>query len=243
MSSFMGMERTGIKALSEWIKNIGLTNTNISMANSTISGLIYVGGLIGNAAGASSAISNAYTTGTLSYSMLSPNNAGGAVGGLVGNQVAGSITNSYSTESITIATQGFTSSYSNGVGGLVGYNSGVINTSYAAGVIQGNAGGGTRLGGFAGEQTGSVTAAINNIANIPVDIAKHPELKKVPGIFKRIIFFFLSNQITILFLKLLKKIFPTIFTNLYFYALSKRYFMEGVASGSSFNYNQIKFLI
>src|SRR3989339_548396 len=71
---------------------------------------------------------------------------------------------------------------------------------------------------------------------------KHPELKKVPGIFKRIIFFFLSNQITILFLKLLKKIFPTIFTNLYFYALSKRYFMEGVASGSSFNYNQIKFL-
>lgn len=52
---------------------------------------------------------------------------------------------------------------------------------------------------------------------------KHPELKKAPSFWKKAIFHILSNPLSLFLLKKIKKLQP-----LYFYALSKRYFLKGV---------------
>lgn len=56
---------------------------------------------------------------------------------------------------------------------------------------------------------------------------KHPELKKVPPIWKKIIFHILSNPLSLILLRRIKKL-----ESLYFYALSKRYFLKGVNNRS-----------
>jgi glycosyltransferase involved in cell wall biosynthesis len=56
---------------------------------------------------------------------------------------------------------------------------------------------------------------------------KFPELAKVPGNVKRFVFWLFSNRVSLLVLSLFKGR----FTALYYYALSKKYFMEGVRIG------------
>ncbi len=53
---------------------------------------------------------------------------------------------------------------------------------------------------------------------------KYPHLKKVPGFFKKLIFSLISNDFIISIFKLISK-------PLYFYALSKKYFLEGLKTG------------
>ena len=57
---------------------------------------------------------------------------------------------------------------------------------------------------------------------------KYPELKKVPDWKKRIIFSLLSNKLTLSLLGLIRNISQGTYCNLYFFALSKKYFMEGI---------------
>jgi glycosyltransferase involved in cell wall biosynthesis len=57
---------------------------------------------------------------------------------------------------------------------------------------------------------------------------KYPELNKIPGTWKKIIFQIIGSHPILLFLKIAKKLRIPVLKNLYFYALSKKYFMEGV---------------
>jgi filamentous hemagglutinin family protein len=145
------------------IKNIGVTNVDITGAG------FFIGGLVGNTMN-SSTISNAYTTGSVtggdnsnvgglvaalfdsstisnSYSQASVTGGNGEetlVGGLVGyNKDYTTISNSYSTGSVT----GGTGAY---VGGLVGLNitSTTVTNSYFAGSVTG--GTGATVGGLVG---------------------------------------------------------------------------------------------
>jgi The GLUG motif len=144
------------------IQNIGLTNINITGAK-------YTAGLVGNIL-TSSVVLNSYTTGIVSGTTNS--------GGLVG-YARGSITNSYSTATVTgtvDVTGGLvgrndatiSNSYATGtvsgathVGGLVGYNDvgynpGTINSSYATGDVSGT----NYIGGLAG--TNGSSGTVNN---------------------------------------------------------------------------------
>ena len=134
------------------IKNLGLTNVNIS-------GNYYVGGLVGHAD--YSTISNSYFTGsvkgklrytgglvgyayisTISNSYATGSVSGSYVGGLVGYADSSTISNSYATGSVS-------GSY---VGGLVGYaDYSTISNSYATGSVSGN----SYVGGFAGDNDGT----------------------------------------------------------------------------------------
>ena len=129
------------------VQNIGLTNINItglsflgglvganhgtiinSYATGTISGTGNVGGLVGYNQGT---ISNSYATGSVS-------GGGQNVGGLVGHHRQGSITNAYATSNVT--------GYER-VGGLVGWiYDGTITNVYATG----NVGGTNLVGGLVG---------------------------------------------------------------------------------------------
>lgn len=57
--------------------------------------------------------------------------------------------------------------------------------------------------------------------------SKWPELKKVPGWRKQLVFFLLGNWVTVGALWVMSRIFKKLLP-LYFYALSKRYFLKGV---------------
>jgi GT2 family glycosyltransferase len=59
---------------------------------------------------------------------------------------------------------------------------------------------------------------------------KHPEIAKVPNFKKAVAFRILGSKLVIATLRLLAKISPKL-QALYFYALSKRYFMEGIDAG------------
>ncbi|HNV97545.1 MAG TPA: GLUG motif-containing protein, partial [bacterium] len=134
---------------------------NVSLENIDIKGQGYTGGLVGYMDGATSYINNSYTTGSVQISENSD------VGGLVGRFNNGTISNSYSSASVTGTYDvgglvGFnagtiTDSYATGnvntgittidlVGGLVGYNYGDISSSYATG----NVGGDDYIGGLVG---------------------------------------------------------------------------------------------
>ncbi|WP_419234100.1 GLUG motif-containing protein [Aliarcobacter cryaerophilus] len=141
--------------------NSSSTIKNLGLVNATVSGFIYVGGLVGVNDGT---ITNSYATGTLSGNSY--------VGGLVGFN-DGTITNSYATGSL---------SGTHTVGGLVGYNmSGTISNSYASGNViaqnylvgglvgairggtitnsysKGTVSGNSYVGGLAGENDGTIT--------------------------------------------------------------------------------------
>lgn len=57
---------------------------------------------------------------------------------------------------------------------------------------------------------------------------KYPELNKVPPYWKIFIFLLLSNKLTIFSLRCLRNLTQGKFVSLYFYALSKKYFLEGL---------------
>ncbi|MBD3327740.1 glycosyltransferase [Candidatus Peregrinibacteria bacterium] len=57
---------------------------------------------------------------------------------------------------------------------------------------------------------------------------KYPELNKIPGFMKGLIFNFIGSTPVVWFFKVIKMLNIPVLKNLYFYALSKKYFMEGV---------------
>jgi hypothetical protein len=135
------------------IKNLGLTNVNVTGYDST-------GGLVGYNSGT---ITNSYATGSVTGQY--------DTGGLVGYNSSGTITNSYATGSVTgqYYTGGLvgwseygtiTNSYATGsvtgsdsTGGLVGWNGGTITNCYATG----NVGGWEYTGGLVGGNWGTIT--------------------------------------------------------------------------------------
>ncbi|WP_245812779.1 MBG domain-containing protein, partial [Belliella buryatensis] len=124
-------------AIGATIKNIGVTNVNIT------SNQFAVGGLVGFISAGT--IENAYVTGSVrgSYS----------VGGLVGSTSSSStVSQSYSTAKVD-----GTSDDSSGIGGLVGSLSGSISSSFATGNVDGN---GPSVGGLVGSlSSGSISAS------------------------------------------------------------------------------------
>jgi hypothetical protein len=124
------------------VKNLGLTNVNVTGWNDT-------GGLVGYNNGT---ITNCCATG----SVTGQGDIGG-LGGLVGTSNGGTITNCYATGSVT---------GSNDItGGLVGYNNGTIANSYATGNVAGSDETGGLVGGNYGGTitncyaTGNVTGS------------------------------------------------------------------------------------
>jgi GT2 family glycosyltransferase len=59
---------------------------------------------------------------------------------------------------------------------------------------------------------------------------KYPELQKVPALKKQFAFWLLSNRFSIFILKFLRNLSQGKWTALYYYALSKKYFLEGLYS-------------
>ncbi len=57
---------------------------------------------------------------------------------------------------------------------------------------------------------------------------KYPELNKVPSIFKKFVFVLLSNPISLSVFKKIRDISNGKYCTLYYYALSKKYFLEGL---------------
>ncbi len=124
-----------------------------SYANGDVTGLLYVGGLIGiintNAdigfSGAGSTIERTYATGTVT-------GAGTSIGGLIG----------YSALADNVVSQSFatgavvnTSSAGIGVGGLIGRNAGTVQDVYATGAVLSA---GTMVGGLIGFNVGNVSS-------------------------------------------------------------------------------------
>lgn len=60
---------------------------------------------------------------------------------------------------------------------------------------------------------------------------KYPELKKVPSKFKQSIFALLGHQITLWILEKIRELSDGKYYTLYYYALSKKYFLEGLKEG------------
>jgi hypothetical protein len=108
---------------------------NLGVMNVAVTGRSDVGGLVGFASW-DSTVSNSSSSGSVIGS--------GYVGGLVG-QNWGSVTDSYSTGSVTGSDLW--------IGGLVGGNSGTVTNSYSTGSIAGNG----HVGGLAGGNWGSVS--------------------------------------------------------------------------------------
>ena len=132
---------------------INVVSAHISNAYSTgtVSGTTDVGGLVG--VNINSSLSNVYSTGPVSGS--------GPVGGLVGynySNIAGNsiIQNAYSTSAVS----GFSSSYTEYVGGLAGRNNtnSTISNTYSTGKVS-DSGSSGNVGGLVGANTGTVTAS------------------------------------------------------------------------------------
>ena len=104
-----------------------------SYATGSVTGLVRVGGLVGESGGT---VSNSYATGSVTGT-----GTGEDVGGLVGSSQEGTLSNSYATGSVTGTRR---------VGGLVGYNQeSTISGSYATGSVTGT-GTGDNVGGLVG---------------------------------------------------------------------------------------------
>ena len=125
------------------VENVGVTNVQIS-------GSVSVGGLAGNNLGA---ISNAFTTGTVTAG-VEGTSVGGLVGlnGVIGGGGGGTITDAYSLAAVSTGSASFPT------GGLVGDNGGSISNSYSAGTV--TAGSGSQeVGGLVGLSFGPITNA------------------------------------------------------------------------------------
>ena len=141
--------------------NSTITNSYASGDVTTSSSASYVGGLVGSSGGAivAGAISNSFALGNVIGGRM-------YVGGLVGaNNNGASITGSYAKGNVS----GTWGDGSNAVGGLVGFNMGTIDSSYATGNVSGS---GDVNGGLVGNNggtishsyaTGDVSSSVNNI--------------------------------------------------------------------------------
>ncbi|MEI7839423.1 MAG: YDG domain-containing protein, partial [Methylococcaceae bacterium] len=125
----------------------GSTLTNVALTNGNVSGIDFVGSLVGNNNGT---VINSYNTGTVS-------NSGNHVGGLVGSNSYGTISNSYNTGTVSALGHNVGGlAYGIYVGGLVGSNTyGTINNSYSTGYVSGD---NSFVGGLVGYvNTGTIT--------------------------------------------------------------------------------------
>ena len=112
--------------------------SNIGIVGGRITGVAYVGSLVGMMTNVELATNN-YSTAIVSGS--------GGVGGLVGQSLNSSITNSYSTGNVSAS---ITSA-----GGLIGENRvGTLSNSYSSGFVSGS---GSNLGGLVGYNSGTIT--------------------------------------------------------------------------------------
>jgi hypothetical protein len=101
--------------------------TDLGVEDVNITGLDYVGGLVGRTR--SGSLSRCYSTGSVTGDMY--------VGGLMGENMLGTISNSYSTSDITGRLL---------IGGLVGYNQGSVSSCYSTGTVNGE----EEVGGLVG---------------------------------------------------------------------------------------------
>jgi len=150
---------------------------NIGIVNAVISGLTYVGSLVGLNSGT---IYNSYSTGAVTGTGTGTDDVG--TGGLVGWNT-GTISNSYNTSAVTGTGQGtyvgvgglvgrnnggtISNSYNTGavtgthymdVGGLVGWNEGgTISNSYSTGAVTGIEGPEVGTGGLVGWNSGTIS--------------------------------------------------------------------------------------
>ena len=113
-----------------------------SYASSAVSGQQQIGGLVGR--NEDGAISDSHARGAVSGQQW--------VGGLVGSNTAGAtISSSHATGTVT----GTDPTTSSDIGGLVGYNDGIISASYAWGNVLGL----NSVGGLVGWNDGSISAS------------------------------------------------------------------------------------
>ncbi len=108
---------------------------NVGVVNADVSGGGRVGGIVGSTY--ESTVEGSYFTGEVSSN-------GGRVGGIVGANGDSTIMNSYSTGEVSGEQE---------VGGLVGWNTGLLSNSYSAGEVNGNG----FTGGFVGINFGVVS--------------------------------------------------------------------------------------
>ncbi|CAN1523786.1 Filamentous haemagglutinin, N-terminal [Methylophilaceae bacterium] len=130
-------------------------NISNSYATGSVSGGDLVGGLVGANIDADSIIDYSYATGNVS-SVMNLNYA--ATGGLVGKNINGLIDHSYATGHVV------SENTYDATGGLVGYNTGGINNSYATGNVSSTSAstslegdsGSSAVGGLVGYNTGGI---------------------------------------------------------------------------------------
>ena len=126
------------------VDSLGLTNVNITGGTGAVGAVLAIN--------RGSTISNCYSTGTITSNAAS-------VGGIIGYN------NSYCTVSNCYSTISISGSGSTNVGGLVGINysdgtgSGTVSNCYAIGAITSSA---TYLGGFCGNNNGTITGSFWN---------------------------------------------------------------------------------
>lgn len=125
------------------IANVGVTNVNIT-------GGALTGGVIGQLNNGT--VWNVYSTGSVTgIGNGNGSGVGFGTGGVIGGLISGVLQNSYSSATVT----GYNG---NSVGGLVGFQAGntYINSSYASGLVTGNASGGG-FGGLVGYTNGYIS--------------------------------------------------------------------------------------
>ena len=133
------------------VENLGLTNVNVT---ATAPSSFNTGALAGTNEGT---ITN---VGVISGSVAGTNTSDGAIGGLVGNSF-GTITDSYSSASVSLSSSSAIESFA---GGLVGYTEtgAMISQSYANGPVAITATGAANVASYAG---GLVGVAYGNVAS------------------------------------------------------------------------------
>ena len=137
-----------------------------SYSTGSVTGIVNVGGLVGWHVGT---VSNSYSTGPVSGSSF--------VGGLVGHNSGGTVSDSYSTGSVVGGDGGH-------VGGLVGYNFGIVSNSHSTGpvsctsdVLPGGVGGlvGVNSGPVSNSySTGPVTGSIATGGLVEINMKPNP---------------------------------------------------------------------
>jgi filamentous hemagglutinin family protein len=111
-------------------------------ATGDVSGVSYAGGLVGRSqSNSSGSISGSHSTGSVTGTNY--------VGGLIGANEKSPVTDCYSTSSV--------SGSDSAVGGLVGFNTGTISSSYSTGTVTETGTDKNSIGGLIGYNTGAVT--------------------------------------------------------------------------------------
>ncbi len=164
----------GIGGLIGYTENSGVINNSYATGSATAEGGDYAGGLVGYLADVR--LENSYATGNVMADI------GDAVGGLVGGAGSTTMTDGYATGSVTVSNEGeasgglaggimsttITDCYATGnvdnvgglyIGGLVGANAGIINSSYSTGEVQST---GDAVGGFVGYSDQGSNSIIDN---------------------------------------------------------------------------------